>query len=105
MTIKEIKLLILKRTEENEEEGKKSDLNKSFDLVNQVRTSKILNNSLEYLKQSKKENDFSTEKKIKREGKSIGKDRDRDINNSLNSDVNISTRKGTHKKINDKFLY
>ena len=100
MTIKEIKLLILKRTEENEEEGKKSDLNKSFDLVNQVRTSKILNNSLEYLKQSKKENDFSTEKKIKREGKSIGKDRDRDINNSLNSDVNISTRKGTHKKIN-----
>ena len=50
MTIKEIKLLILKRTEENESEGKKSDLNKSFDMVNQVRTSKILNNSLEYLK-------------------------------------------------------
>ena len=108
MKIKEIKLLILKRTEENEEEGKKSDLNKSFDLVNQVRTSKILNNSLEYLQKSKKENAFNTEKKIKREGKSIdknrdrerGRERDRDINNSLNSDANISTRKGTYKKVN-----
>ena len=104
MTIKEIKLLILKRTEENESEGKKSDLNKSFDMVNQVRTSKILNNSLEYLKNPKKENDFNTEKKVKREGKSIDKNRDRerdqDKDNSLNSDMNISTRKGTHKKVN-----
>ena len=98
MTIKEIKFLILKRIEENEGEEKKSELNKSFDLVNQVRTSKILNNSLEYLKKPKKENDFNTEKKSKREGKSIGKDRD--INNSLNSDINISTRKGAHKKVN-----
>ena len=104
MTIKEIKLLILKRTEENDSEGKKSDLNKSFDMVNQVRTSKILNNSLEYLKNPKKENDFNTEKKVKREGKSIDKNRDRerdqDRDNSLNSDMNISTRKGTHKKVN-----
>ena len=104
MTIKEIKLLILKRTEENDNEGKKSDLNNSFDMVNQVRTSKILNNSLDYLNIPKKENDFNTEKKVKREGKSIDKNRDRerdgDRDNSLNSDMNISTKKGTHKKVN-----
>ena len=106
MTIKEIKLLILKRTEEKEkeDEGKKSELNKSFDLVNQVRASKILNNSLEYLKQPKRENDFNTEKKAKREGKSTDKNRKRDrdtsIDNSLNSDMNITNKKGTHKKVN-----
>lgn len=106
MTIKEIKLLILKRTEEKEkeDEGKKSELNKSFDLVNQVRASKILNNSLEYLKQPKRENEFNTEKKVKREGKSTDKQRERDrdtsIDNSLNSDMNITNRKGTHKKVN-----
>jgi len=108
MTIKEIKILILKRTEEKEkeDEGKKSELNKSFDLVNQVRASKILNNSLEYLKQPKRENDFNTEKKVKREGKSTDKnrkrerDRDISIDNSLNSDMNVTNRKGTHKKVN-----
>ena len=93
MSIKEIKNLILKKYEN--EEDKKSDQNKSFDHKNKLRKNEILNDSLEKnLSKSHNEeeskliykNAFNTEKKI--------------TQLKENEDINDSNlKKGKHKKI------
>ena len=96
MSINEIKNLILKKYEN--EEDKKSDQNKSFDHKNQIRKKEILNDSLER-NLSKSHNEEESTLINKNNFKTDKKSNKNDINNSIKSDTS-NIIKGTHKSIN-----